>query len=118
MKVKNNLTGEILESIDVEYSPLQRCMVYQFPNNVVLTMDYLANQKIKVYEIQHEVAFDYAGFGGHPRLTCNDCRTTLLKQPWMSLDKWQELVAKFAQDHPSEVARCYNSNLNGEWYRK
>lgn len=60
----------------------------------------------------HNVELDSAGFSGWPRLTCYSCNgATLLKKPYMISRQWREEVARFANEHPSEITIAYWTQL-------
>lgn len=54
----------------------------------------------------HVIVKDRAGFGGHERLTCkgSQCNNaTLVRQPFMSGDRWRYELVRFYNAHPQDV---------------
>ena len=42
---------------------------------------------------------DFVGISGRQRFTCLVCGATIVQQPYMSYEEWQEMVNEFAQAH-------------------
>jgi hypothetical protein len=59
--------------------------------------------------MMHEVVRDVSETG-HLRLTCVNCRDTLVRQPWMTQADWERLAQTFDEQHPE--AGC---NHLGHW---
>lgn len=53
----------------------------------------------------HKVELDVAGWGGYSRFTCHTCQATLVKQPWMNENIWQQKVQDFLTKHPEENSK-------------
>lgn len=53
----------------------------------------------------HDVLFDRAGWGEHPRYTCLTCDITLLKKPYMTPVVWNTLVERFKREHSQELSK-------------
>lgn len=52
----------------------------------------------------HVVVVDSAGWGYTERFTCETCMETLVRQPWMTSDRWRILVSDFMHRHPARRA--------------
>lgn len=56
----------------------------------------------------HDTIVDVTS-SGHARITCSNCRTSIVRQPYMTADKWEEIKSDWFKLHPPKYHVCGHS---------
>ena len=58
---------------------------------------------------KHELVYDFAGWGNHPRITCLTCDKAIVKQLYMSIKQWEEAQELFKKEHSQDEQENNNA---------